>query len=53
MNKEMTFGKAYDIGSRVVCGDKTLTNEDVKQLRSGLKIFASNSTIKSADPSRS
>ena len=27
---EMTFGKAHDIWSRVVCGDKTLTNEEVK-----------------------
>lgn len=27
---EMTFGKAHDIWSRVVCGDKTLTNEEMK-----------------------
>jgi hypothetical protein len=27
---EMTFGKAHDIWSRVVCGDKTLTDEEVK-----------------------
>lgn len=27
---EMTFGKAHDIWSRVVSGDKTLTNEEVK-----------------------
>ncbi len=26
----MTFGKAHDIWSRVVCGDKSLTNEEVK-----------------------
>ena len=26
----MTFGKAHDIWSRVVCGDMALTNEDVK-----------------------
>ena len=27
---EMNFGKAHDIWSRVVCGDKTLTEEEVK-----------------------
>lgn len=27
---EMTYGKAHDIWSRVVCGDKTLTNNEVK-----------------------
>ena len=27
---EMTFGKAHDIWSRVVCSDKTLTNDEVK-----------------------
>lgn len=27
---EMTFGKAHDIWRRVVCGDKTLTNDEVK-----------------------
>lgn len=27
---EMNFGKAHDIWSRVVCGDKTLTNDEVK-----------------------
>ena len=27
---EMTFGKAHDIWSRVVCGDKTLTIDEVK-----------------------
>ena len=27
---EMTFGKAHDIWNRVVCGDKTLTNDEVK-----------------------
>ena len=27
---EMTFGKAHDIWSRVVNGDKTLTNDEVK-----------------------
>ena len=27
---EMTFGKAHDIWSRVVSGDKTLTEEEVK-----------------------
>lgn len=26
----MTFGKAHDIWRRVVCGDKTLTNDEVK-----------------------
>ena len=30
MNMDITFGKAHDIWSRVVCGDKTLTNEEVK-----------------------
>ena len=27
---EMTFGKAHDIWSRVVCGDKTLTKDEVE-----------------------
>lgn len=27
---EMTFGKAHDIRNRVLCGDKTLTNDEVK-----------------------
>ena len=27
---EMTFGKAHDIWSRTVCGDGTLTQDDVK-----------------------
>lgn len=26
---EMTFGKAHDIWIRGVCGDKTLTNDEV------------------------
>ena len=30
MNMEMTFEKAHDIWSRVVCGDKTLTENEVK-----------------------
>jgi len=34
----MTFGKAHDIWCRVVSGDKTLSEEEVKAAQSGFYV---------------